>query len=85
MWYTYILHWNKYYIWSTTDLIRRISEHKDWKNYSTKRIWEWKLVFVKKFELILEARRFELKLKKSWHPERWIDSLENEVNQYMGC
>ena len=67
----YILKWDRYYVGSTNNIERRLKEHeKKW--YSTKRIWEWKLIKQIPCKDRLEARRLENKIKKSCHPERYI-------------
>jgi len=67
----YILKWDRYYIWSTNNIERRIHEHKT-KWYSAKRIWERVLEKVIECKDRQEARELENKIKKSCHPERYI-------------
>ncbi|MDO8523423.1 MAG: GIY-YIG nuclease family protein [bacterium] len=65
--YVYILQSEKngrYYIGSTNDLERRITEHNFGKTKSLKNILPVKLVFKKEYQVLLEARRMELHLKK---------------------
>jgi predicted GIY-YIG superfamily endonuclease len=66
----YILQWDRYYVWSTNNLERRLEEHKT--SYSAKRIGDWKLVKILPCENRIEARQLELNIKKSCHPERYI-------------
>ena len=53
-----------YYIGSTENLGRRIEEHGNGKNKSTKYLVPWKLVFFKKYPTISEARNIEYRIKK---------------------
>ena len=69
----YILKGTRFYIGSTSNLEQRINQHKAGSVYSTKRIGEWKLVRVIECENINDARTLERKIKKSGHPERWIN------------
>ncbi len=64
--FVYILRLNnwKYYIWSTVDVQRRISEHERWRVVFTKNNRPFKLAFTKEFEDIAIARKKELWLKK---------------------
>ena len=66
----YILKWERYYVWSTNDIERRIKEHRE-KWYSSKRIWEWKLISVIECKDREEARNLEKRIKRWWHYERW--------------
>lgn len=82
MGYTYILS-NKrngtLYVWVTSDLHKRIHEHKNWKNeWFTKKHWIRLLVWYQEFVDIQEAIDFEKKIK--WKG-RWfkLDLIE-EMN-----
>ena len=55
---------NRFYIGSTTDLTRRLTEHNEGKSPYTRTTRPWIIRYSKKFENILEARREERKLKK---------------------
>jgi putative endonuclease len=55
---------SSYYIGSTIDLEKRLSEHNNGYVKSTKNLRPMELRFYKKYETILEARRIEYKLKK---------------------
>ena len=62
MHYTYILFSrrnNKFYIGYTSNLERRIAEHKSGKVYSTHRFFEPKLVFYEAFLAEEDAKRRE--------------------------
>jgi putative endonuclease len=68
--YVYILRGasGKYYIGSTNNLERRLSEHHHGGNHTTRRFGpRLELIVSKEFASIREARRFEriLKLKKN--------------------
>ncbi|MFA5748365.1 MAG: GIY-YIG nuclease family protein [Candidatus Absconditabacterales bacterium] len=67
----YILKGKRYYIGSTNNLERRLTEHKN-KGYSVKRIGDWKCLGYIECLNLLEARRLEKAIKKSCHPERYI-------------
>lgn len=63
--YIYILRFddNSYYLGSTNDLDRRLSEHKNKQSPYTKLKGSFNLVFSQKFNSIIEARKIEQKLK----------------------
>ena len=67
----YILKGDRFYIGSTTDLERRLQQHRSGHTLTTKRIGDWKLVRSIQTETLIEARTLERKIKKSGHPERW--------------
>lgn len=73
----YILQGNRYYIGSTTNLARRLEEHKRGHTATTKRIGEWKLVWTKKYQTLNEARLIEQKIKK-WKNKKMIALLIDE-------
>ena len=65
--YTYILFSqtaNKYYIGSTSNIVRRLNEHNSRQSASTKAGVPWKLMFTKEFVLKSDAIKLEYKLKK---------------------
>ena len=55
---------NRYYIGSSTDWERRFKEHNDGKSPYTRTTRPWMIVYLKEYEIIDEARREELRLKK---------------------
>ena len=65
--HTYILFsekLNKYYIGSTTDLERRLIDHNRGKEKFTSLGVPWILVYNEAFELLKDARKRELYIKK---------------------
>ncbi len=65
--YVYILQSEKngrFYVGSTTDLNKRMSEHQEGSVLSTKAYKPWKLVFRKEFENYSDAKKAELKIKR---------------------
>lgn len=66
--YVYILKSNKnnsYYVGSTSDISRRLTEHNQGKTIYTKNLIPWKLVFYKKYDTLAQARQVEYKIKRS--------------------
>ena len=65
-WFVYVLSMNnwKYYIWSTTDLERRLIQHQRWYVKATKLYVPIWLLYSKKYDTIKEARKKEFLLKK---------------------
>ncbi len=80
MWYVYIIksinkRW--YYVGSTNRLLERIEEHNNGLVKSTRPHKPFKLVFIKKFKIEVEARAYEQKLKKCRiEKERIIKQIE---------
>jgi len=56
---------NRYYIGSTNDIIRRISEHNRGQTRSTNQKGVWEIIYTEKYNDELEAKRRE-KLIKSY-------------------
>ena len=52
------------YIGSTTDLKRRLEQHKTGHTWSTQRLKNFKLVFSQEYPDLTQARKIELRLKK---------------------
>jgi len=64
----------KFYVGSTDDLDRRLSEHARGHTPSTRGLGPWKLVYKEEFATLLEARRRELEIKR-WKSSRLIRAL----------
>ncbi len=67
MYHLYILQSEKngrYYIGSTSNLVRRLSEHNSGKTLSLRFLLPLKLVFSQKYPSLIHARAMEQKLKK---------------------
>jgi len=64
----------RYYIGSTTDLQRRLSEHNRSHSPATRGRGPWALVYQETFATLLEARRRELEIKR-WKSSKLIASL----------
>ncbi len=64
----------KFYVGSTDDLDRRLSEHARGHTPSTRGRGPWKLVYKEEFATLLEARRRELEIKR-WKSSRMIRAL----------
>ncbi|OGZ53337.1 MAG: hypothetical protein A3B25_03840 [Candidatus Ryanbacteria bacterium RIFCSPLOWO2_01_FULL_48_26] len=54
----------KYYVGSTTDLERRLKQHRFGYTATTHRMENPKLVFAQKYETLAQARTVERKLKR---------------------
>jgi putative endonuclease len=65
---------NRFYIGSTQDLDRRLSEHARGHTASTRGRRPWKLVYTESFETLLEAHRRELEIK-AWKSSKKIVTL----------
>jgi putative endonuclease len=75
--YLYILQsrsTGRYYVGSTNDLNRRLSEHNRAHSLATRGRGPWILVRRESFPTLLEARRRELEIKK-WKSSKAIASL----------
>jgi putative endonuclease len=64
----------RYYIGSTNDLNRRLSEHNRAHSLATRGRGPWILVHRESFPTLLEARRRELEIKK-WKSSKAIALL----------
>ena len=54
----------RYYVGITDNLQRRLGEHNSGKNISTKRFGKYNLVWFKKYDSAIDARKHEKWLKK---------------------
>ena len=73
MYYVYILKWDKYYIWYTFDIERRIERHILWWCKTTKKLKVYELVWYFEKEAKSDAMKLEKIIKKNWHTEHWIN------------
>ena len=80
-WYTYILASMKngtLYVWVTSNLEKRIYEHKNWVfEWFTKKYNVHLLVWYQEFPTITEAIEYEKVIKK-WRREKKIVLIEGE-------
>jgi len=72
--WVYILKGARYYVGSTTDLERRIAEHKRGHNSTSKRIGRWNLAWSKKCPTLKKARTLEKKIK-NWKSNKMIERI----------
>ena len=67
MYFTYIIESassKKWYYGHTAEPERRLTEHNNGQNKSTKNKGPWKIIFLRSFDTKQEANRFELELKR---------------------
>jgi putative endonuclease len=64
----------RFYIGSTDDLERRLSEHLRGHSPATRRRGPWTLVYKEQFDTVVEARRREYKIKQ-WKSAKLIQAL----------
>jgi putative endonuclease len=64
----------RYYVGSSNDLKRRVSEHVRSHSLATRGRGPWKLVYEEPFDTLLEARRREFKIKR-WKSAKLIAEL----------
>ena len=62
--YILLLGNGQYYVGSTSNLERRIAQHKAWKVIATKGKLPLELLFTREYETLSEARSAEYQLKK---------------------
>ena len=68
----------RYYVGSTNDLDRRLSEHRREHTPSTRHRGPWTLVLQESFPTLVEARRKELEMKR-WKSAKLITALVEEA------
>jgi len=64
----------RFYVGSTDDLVRRLSEHQRAHTPSTRGRGPWKLIYQEHFKSLAEARRRELEIKR-WKSAKLIQAL----------
>jgi putative endonuclease len=64
----------RFYVGSTDDLEKRISEHRRGKDLATRGRGPWKLVYQEQFEILADARRREYEIKQ-WKSAKLIRVL----------
>ena len=68
----------KYYIGSTSDLVRRVAQHNSRNHtHTTKRMGKPSLIFSQKYNTLDDARSVELKLKKLKRKD-YIEKIIND-------
>jgi len=67
-----------YYVGSTNDLQRRVSEHFRSHSLATRGRGPWKVVYSEEFASLLEARRRELQIKR-WKSAKLIAQLVEQT------
>ena len=84
-WYVYILaskKWWVLYTWVTSDLEKRILQHKQWTfEWFTKKYFVHKLVRFQEFPTIIEAIEYE-KTIKWWKRRRTISLIEGDKRKW---
>ncbi len=79
--YTYIIFsvkLNKYYVGACTDLDRRLYEHNIGHSKFTATGIPWKLKYTKVFDTLLEAKRYEMAIKKM-KSKKYIERLVDKI------
>ncbi len=64
----------RYYIGSSTDLVRRMEEHGRGHSPATRGRGPWRLVYQEEYATLAEGRRRERQIKR-WKSARLIDRL----------
>jgi len=64
----------RFYVGSTNNLIRRMSEHQRGHNLATRGRGPWELVYQEQFNSLADARRREIEIKR-WKSARMIAAL----------
>jgi predicted GIY-YIG superfamily endonuclease len=86
--YVYILQGERgskvvYYVWQTDNLLRRLDKHRKGTTFYTKSMSNKKLIWYFLMENRHEARKLELKIKKSKNIKRRISKewfIKQEIN-----
>lgn len=74
---------NYIYVWMTNDLERRLSDHNNWKNLSTKHYCPFKLIYSEIVENTIEWRKRE-KYFKSWYWKSVLIKIVNTSTSAIG-
>jgi putative endonuclease len=78
MYYVYVLRNSRqFYVGSTNNLRRRLSEHNNNKSFSTKNRGPWKLVYYEASLAEKDARLREIYLKTAWGKRYIKNRLKN--------
>lgn len=86
MYWLYILknqNTGRYYIGSTSDLERRLKQHRSGKTRTTRILETHELVYKEKYNTLLEARNREKKLK-SYKSRKYIEWLISKAKDNLG-
>ncbi len=67
----------KYYVGSTTDINRRMDQHRSGHTLTTKRLGNMRLVFSQEFNSLKDARIIERRIK-SWKRKDFIDKIVSD-------
>ncbi|MBC7948941.1 MAG: GIY-YIG nuclease family protein [Chitinophagaceae bacterium] len=70
----YSVRLDKYYIGSCTNLERRLYEHNSGHSKFTSLGVPWQVVYLEEFEVLLDARRREMQIKRM-KSRRYIEDL----------
>lgn len=83
MYYVYFIkskNYNETYIGSTNDLRRRLAEHNNGMEISTKRYKPWRLIYYEAYRSEKDAREWEMKLKSHGNA---IKELRKRIKQSL--
>lgn len=71
----------KFYIGTTTNIVRRLSEHNSrTQHYTGRSKGKWTLLLSRRFDRKIEARKEELRLKKAKNRKYIIWYINNSKN-----
>ena len=70
---------DQFYVGSTNDLTRRLSEHNRSHSLATRGRGPWELIYQEMCETLLDARRRELQIKKWKSAARIRELIQNSV------
>jgi putative endonuclease len=78
MFYTYILHsesYNRFYVGSTENPIRRLADHNAGNTRSTKPNRPWRLIYTESFNTTREAHLREIQIKRWKNRQYMLETL----------